>query len=162
MERVTNYRYLGVFLTEDLSWSLHIDKISCKTRRLVGMLYRQFYRWATTSALIRLHLCLIRPHLEYAVPVWNPYQLKDIQKLESIQRFALKVCLKSSYSDYLQACNLPHLVDRRKILCLMYFYKAVNGYVVNLNSAPIKPRICNYNTRSSSRNTCIQPYAHSN
>ena len=78
---------------------------------------------------------LIRPHLEYAVPVWNPYLVKDIQKLESIQRFALKVCLKSwdgSYSDHLQACNLPHLVDRRKMLCLMYLYKAVNGYVVNL------------------------------
>ena len=30
------------------------------------------------------------------------------------------------------------------------------------HSAPIEPRICSYNTRSSSRNTYIQPYAHSN
>ena len=165
MERVTNYRYLGVILTEDLSWSLHVDRISCKTRRLVGMLYRRFYRWATPRALTRLYLCLIRPHLEYAVPVWNPYLIKDIQKLESIQRFALKVCLKSwdgSYSEHLQICNLPDLVDRRKMLCLIYLYKAVNGYVVNSNSTPIEPRICNYNTRSSSRNNYIQPYAHSN
>ena len=165
MEWVTNYKYLGVLLTEELSWSLHIEKISCKTRRLVGMLYRRFYRWATPSALTRLYLCLIRPHLEYAVPVWNPYLVKDIQKLESIQRFALKVCLKSwdgSYSDHLQACNLPHLVDRRKMLCLMYLYKAVNGYVVNPDSAPIERRICNYNTRSSSQNVYVQPYAHSN
>ena len=72
------------------------------------------------------------------------------QKLESIQRFALKVCLKSwdgSYSDHLQACNLPHLIDRRKMLCLMYLYKAVNGYIVNPDSAP---------------NVYVQPYAHSN
>ena len=115
MEQVANYKYLGVFLTEDLSWSLHIDKITCKTRRLVGMLYRRFYRWTTTRALLRLYLCLIRPNLEYAVPVWNPYLVKDVQKLKSIQRFALKVCLKSwdgSYSDHLQVCNLPCLADR--------------------------------------------------
>ena len=71
------------------------------------------------SALTRLYLCLIRPHLEYAVPVWNPYLVKDTQKLESIQRFALKVCLKNrdgSYSDHLQVCNLPHHVDRWKMM----------------------------------------------
>ena len=77
MEQVSNYKYLGVILTNDLSWSLHIDKIACKTRRLVGFLYRKFYRWATSRALIRLYLCLIRPHLEYAVSVWNPYLKKD-------------------------------------------------------------------------------------
>ena len=97
--------------------------------------------------------------------MWNPYLAKDVQKLESIQKFALKVCLKSwdgSYGDHLQACSLPHLVERRKFLCLMYLYKAVNGYVVNPNSAPIEPRICHYNTRSSSQKTFVQPYAHSN
>ena len=73
--------------------------------------------------------------------MWNPYLVKDIEKLDSVQEFALKVCLKSwdgSYSDHLQACNLPHLVDRRKMLCLMYLYKAVNGYVVNSNGAAIE------------------------
>ena len=70
--------------------------------------------------------------------------VKDIEKLDSVQGFPLKVCLKSwdgPYSDYLQACNLPHLVDRRKMLCLMYLYKAVNGYVVNSNGATIEPYI---------------------
>ena len=44
MQQVSNYKYLGVVLTDDLSWSLHIDNISCKARRLVGLLYRKFYR----------------------------------------------------------------------------------------------------------------------
>ena len=64
MEWITKYKYLEVLLTEELSWSLHIEKITCKTRRLVRMLYRRFYRWATPSNLTRLYLCLIRPHLE--------------------------------------------------------------------------------------------------
>ena len=60
---------------------------------------------STTAALLNVYsdwsaaldkgkeVCAI--FLEYAVPVWNPYLIKDVQKLESIQRFALKVCLKS-------------------------------------------------------------------
>ena len=99
----------------------------------------------TSRALIGSYLYLIRPHREYAVPVWKPYLKKDVQKLESIQRFALKVCLKSwdgFYSDHLQACNkLPCLTDRRKMLCSMYLYKAGNGYVVNPNNVPLEPRI---------------------
>ena len=46
MEQVSNYRYLGVMVTSKLSWSDHIEQICTKARRLVGMLYRQFYCWA--------------------------------------------------------------------------------------------------------------------
>ena len=72
IERVTSYKYLGVILTDNLSWSMHIDRISSKARRLVGLLYRKFYKWASSEALLNLYLGIVRPHLEYAVPVWNP------------------------------------------------------------------------------------------
>ncbi len=32
----------------------------------------------------------VRPHLEFAGPVWNPYLEKDIQKLEKIQNRTTK------------------------------------------------------------------------
>ena len=35
MERVSNYKYLGVLISDDLSWSPHIDKITSKARRLL-------------------------------------------------------------------------------------------------------------------------------
>ena len=91
MEKVNSYKYLGVTLTSDLTWSHHIRNITAKSRRLVGLLYRQFYKW---SSLSRLYVSLVRPHLEDAVPAWNLYLAKDINSLESVQRFALKVCLK--------------------------------------------------------------------
>ena len=143
MERVSNYKYLGVLISDDLSWSPHIDKITSKARRLLGLLYRKFYRWSSPDALLKLYMSLIRPNL---VQVWNPHLSKDIKKLESVQKFALKMCLKSwdsSYDDLFDASKLPHLSTRRKCLCLLYFYKAINGLIITPDNL-IASRHCNY------------------
>lgn len=42
-----------------------------------------------------IHIYIVSPHLEHAAPALNPYLIKDVNSLESVQRFALKVCLKS-------------------------------------------------------------------
>ena len=128
------------------------------------MLYRRFYKWSSSRALLQLYLSFIRPHLEYAVQVWSPYLHKDMQKLELVQKFALKVCLKKwncSYSELLRESGIPELSDRRKILSLLYLYKAANG-LMTVPDGIIVPRLCDHNTRSSNRNTYIQPFARTN
>ena len=108
----------------------HISKIRSKARKVVGLIYRQFYSMSSTPSLLQLYISLVRPHLEYASPVWDPFLVKDIQKLESVQKLALKMCRKtwdSSYADNLQLFSLPELSSRRKYLSLSYFYNLING-----------------------------------
>ena len=38
MLRVSTYKYLGVIISDDLLWALHIEEITSKARKLVGML----------------------------------------------------------------------------------------------------------------------------
>ena len=46
------------------------------------MLYRQFYQWFDPEALTKLlYTTVVRPHLEYVVPVCCPELIKDISKL---------------------------------------------------------------------------------
>jgi len=42
----------------------------------------------------QLYLSLFWPHLDYAAQIWDPHLQCDINSLESMQRFALKVCSK--------------------------------------------------------------------
>ena len=129
LERAFKYKYLGAIFSADLSWSEHIQSISSKAKRLLGVLYRQSYRYSSSSTLTTLYKSLIRPHLEYASPVWNAYLDKDIKLLESVQKLALKICTgnwSSSYEENLTTVSLTSLAQRRDHLSLCYFYKLVN------------------------------------
>ena len=92
-------------------------------------------------------------HLEYAAPVWDPYQQELINSLERVQKFALNVCFKSWSSgckSLLQSCNLPTLASRRHYLKLCLLYIVVSGHL-SFARAPIVP----WNLSTSLRNTRI-------
>ena len=41
-----------------------------------------------------MYISLVRPHLEYVSQVWNPYKTGEINSLEHVQKFALRMCAK--------------------------------------------------------------------
>ena len=100
LAKVDNFKYLGVNLSTKLSWSEHVNCITTKARRLVGLLYRRFYGHLGTHIMVKLYTTIICPHLEYACTVWSPYLQKDIQSLENIQKFALRVSTIQWTADY--------------------------------------------------------------
>ena len=71
MEKVDCFKYLGLLLSSDVSFSKHIESISSKARKITGLLYRRFNS-ANSDTLLQLYLTMVRLHLEYASPVWNP------------------------------------------------------------------------------------------
>jgi len=51
----------------------------------------------------------VRPHLEYASPVWNPSTCKQIKMLEDVERFAMRVATRrwdTGYQDLLNMANV--------------------------------------------------------
>ena len=55
LKRVSSYKYLGVLITSDSMWSSHISNICNKTRRLVGLMYRKFYKHSSSETLLKLY-----------------------------------------------------------------------------------------------------------
>ena len=83
---------------------------------------------------IKLHAfkSLVRPQLEYASSVWDPYTAKHIHKLEMVQRRSARFIMSdyrntSSPSSMFANLHLQSLQARRKTARLSIFYKAVNG-----------------------------------
>ena len=115
------FKYLGVLLTNNLSWSDHIAELCSKARKILGLLYRRFYDSADPATLKQLHISLVRPHLEYAAQVCNPHLPKE---------FALELISKRwdlGYEEMLSIGNVPRL-DERLHLKLAQVLRLFMGY----------------------------------
>ena len=80
------------------------------------------------------YVAVIRPHLEYAVQTWNPHLIGDIEKLELVQRRALKIpdgFENLSYGERLRRLNLTSLKDRRIREDLIEMFKVQKGLEKN-------------------------------
>ena len=103
------------------------------------------------------YFTLVRPIIEYAAPVWDPYTKRNIYKIEMVQRRAARfVCGRyhntSSVSEMLQDLEWPSLQQRREMLRLVLFYKIHHNLVIFDTSPYITPAL------RATRNTHHQGY----
>ena len=96
---LSSFKYLGVNLTSNLSWSTHINETCSKAKKLLGQIYHQFY-YNSSSVLIKLYMTLILPILMYSSSVWDPYSILIINKLEKVHHFALYFYNPSIFLHY--------------------------------------------------------------
>ena len=87
LERVSSTQYLGPTLTNLLDWNVHIDNFTNKANESLALLKRNF-RIKNVQSKSVAYSSVVRPHLEYAGPIWDPYVKKNIDELEMIQRRA--------------------------------------------------------------------------
>ena len=77
VEHVSSFKLLGVVITSDLTWKIHIQHIICKARKLLGFLHRVFAEGGR-RCLVQLYESIILPHLDYCSPIWDPHQKTHI------------------------------------------------------------------------------------
>ena len=81
LESVDCQKDLGVTISKSLKPATHIDIITKKAYQKIGMIKRCFTNF-TERKVTTLYQAIIRPALEHASPVWNPWYKQDIEKLE--------------------------------------------------------------------------------
>jgi hypothetical protein len=133
--------YLGVMISNDLKWNVHINNICNKASSTLGFVRRNIQNCPIQTRRAA-YLTLVRPQLEYAAAVWDPYTSKEIEKLEKVQRRAARFVSRDYKSretgcvtKMLQEHNLPPLQQRRKEIRLALFYKIANGSLPGLPAA---------------------------
>ena len=109
------------------------NKVLGIVKRTVGILNQQFFS--------TLYKASVRPILEYAVPVWCPYLVKNIHAVEKVQRRALRLALNQkrgemSYEERLKRLGWPILSVKREYLSLIGCYKIVFniGNILNFSN----------------------------
>ena len=125
------HTYLGVEIDNTMSWSPHIQTVSNRATKVFNFVKRNLGNCPASTKRIA-YLTLVRPIMEYAAPVWDPFYNTDIYKLEKIQRRAAR-WITSDYSRHisvaslLSSLNTPTLQHRRNSSRLSLFYSIVNN-----------------------------------
>ena len=85
LEAVDSARYLGVYISDDLSWKIHVDKTVAKTSSRLGFLRKKLIN-CTEEVKERSYNTFVLLTFEYAAAVWDPSLSTDINKLEQVKR----------------------------------------------------------------------------
>ena len=139
LEQVESAKYLGITITDNLEWGQHVSEISSKATKTLGFLRRNL-ALAPQHTKEVAYQTLVRPQLEYAAPIWHPYNATETKNVEKVQKTAARwVCRrwhnKSSVDDMLNDLDWPSLEDRRLKSSLTFFtrFTPVQCLLIKIN-----------------------------
>ena len=78
-------RDLGINMSEDATFTRHINSITQTARKLSGWILRTF-QTRTKSCMLTLWKALVLPRIEYYCQLCSPHRRGDKIKLEAVQR----------------------------------------------------------------------------
>ena len=155
LEAVNSSKYLGVTINNHLKWDDHIGNVRSKASKTLGFLQRNL-KGCKQSVKATAYTTMVRPTLEYAATVWDPYHQTHIRSLESVQRRAARFATGNYYdrtpgsvTSMLQNLEWESLEERRTKSRLIMFYKITHDLIDIPSSAYLTPG--DTRTRGSNR-----------
>ena len=122
IERVTEFNFLGLTIDQHVNWNAHIQKVSSKISRSLGVMCR-LKKFLPPHILRLLYNSLILPHLQYALLTWG---FKN-SRLSKLQKRAIRIITQSKYNSHTEPLfkrmNLLKLSDIFKSKVLRFFHR---------------------------------------
>ena len=134
---------LGLGWGWDTPLVLQVKKTVAKGNQTLGVLKRNL-RHCPRSIKDMAYKTILRPKLEYASAVWDPFTEDNIRKLEAVQRRAARFVCNSyrqtaSVSSMLSELSWPLLEQRRAEARLGLFHRIVHKSV-DIDAATLMTR----------------------
>jgi len=133
IERVSEFKILGLQLSNTLCWDYNIESICKKISSKLYFLKLLKRAGLSTDDLQYFYTTVIRPISEYACTVWNHNLTSTLSdRLESHQKRALRIIYGDkihgmTYVNILSLANLESLKDRRNKLSKSFFKKMLSA-----------------------------------
>ena len=114
LQRVGNYKYLGLMLDKNFRWKKHLEKILEKARKRTKVLCGMGIRKGMSArAILRGWEVLVRPLLEYGAEIWGEREWKEGESLQMEMGRKVLGVNKMTTREAIQGLGLNRLSSRR-------------------------------------------------
>ena len=90
IDKVNETKFLGVMVDDKLSWASHINYISKKISKGIGILCKA-RKFLPKSCLITLYYSFVYPYLNYCLEVWGKATENIVSKISKLQKRAIRI-----------------------------------------------------------------------
>ena len=154
LEVVDSSKYLGVTISEDLTWRKHIDDTVNKANKTFGFVPQNL---SDCSAPVKsaAYTTMVRPRLEYSSTVWDPHHNRDIHNLEQVQHRAARF-VNRNYTERTPGCvtNMVQNLGWESLQHRRYINRLSMLFKIQYGAIDISPEFVQLNdqrTRGSQR-----------
>lgn len=151
IERVEEFKFLGLTIDNKLSWINHIDSIKKKILPTLFAIYR-IRRYVNKKVLWSIYHAHFLSHVKYLSPIWSAAPAYKINELQRMQNKIIKAINFLNYYHpshllYTETLNISKTIMYELII---YFYK-IKQNLIKCN-IPLQriTEIHDYNTRQRS------------
>ena len=126
-------KFLGVVVSEDLNWKYHIEKITLKIAKGIGLL-KKLKNKLNVSTLIQLYYSFIYPYLNYCNIIWGMAPKTYVNKLFLLQKKIIRVIFRLGFRE--STCEILETLNMLTIYELNVFNLCVFMRKLLMNNVP--------------------------
>ena len=157
IEWVEEFKYLGLLLNSQMSFSSHIDKVCTRVSQYIGVFYN-LNKFLPRDVLLLLYHAFILPHLTLHIVIWGAAAEVHIGKLRIKQNKLLRAILGVESINGIPQERTITMYNRLGVLTInnlfkLYLFKflnlLMNGCLPYFYDLLLRPLLSthNYNTR---------------
>ena len=151
IDQVYHFNFLGIVINSNLKWENHVNNISYKCTRVIGIL-NKLKKVLPTRIKLLLYNTLILPHLTYGINSWG----FNCSRIKKLQKKAVRVIYNSKYnahtSNIFKQLNLLKIGDILTIEQMKFYHKYTHNKLPQyLQDIPIRinMNLHTHNTRQA-------------
>ena len=96
-KKVSKQKLLGIFFDENLTWTHHIDYLSCTLISSKISLLRQLSSYVPKNIRKIFYQSYILPLIDYGCNTWSATTSSNIERISKLQKRAARIILQAEY-----------------------------------------------------------------
>ena len=154
INRVRECKFLGTVIDENLTWKPHIDLITSKISKNIGIMFK-VGKFLTKEAMKTLYHTLVYPYFHYCNIIWANNYPSRLTRIEILQKRAVRTIAKIQYRystfNFFKELKILKIKEINELEMSLFLFKLYNNQIpINLTGLfSVNSQIHSYGTRNA-------------